>query len=240
MTNEPQSPPQIKICGITRSEDVTTALSLGVDYLGFNFYPPSPRYLKPAAAQTILTRAKKSSPPLKPSPRPKIVGVFVNETKENIIQAVREVPLDIVQLHGDESAAFANALGLPFWKVLRVKDRGGAKRLEKSISQALASYQCETFLLDTFSKAPGVYGGTGQPFDWQMLETLKQRHSPRSHSQKKIRFILAGGLNLENIKKARRLGVDGFDINSGIEEGPGLKHAGKMKAMVKAIQGPGT
>lgn len=213
----------IKICGNTRAEDLVKATALGVNYLGFIFYPPSPRYIEPAKAKDIIALAKTQLN----KDLPKKVGVFVNESKKNIIEIARKVSLDIIQLHGDESPAFASSLELPFWKVLKITDT----TTPESLAQSLSAYQCDSFLLDSSIEKEKIYGGTGKTFNWQIFMDYRKLYGYGT------RCILAGGLNLDNIQKAFELAVDGFDLNSGIEDAPGVKNHQKMEKIVDAIRG---
>jgi len=200
---------RIKICGITRLEDAIAASELGVDALGFVFYDRSPRYIQPADAAAIIKQLPDSV---------SAVGLFVNPTQQQIDETLESCPLDIIQLHGDESADFCRAQTLPVMKAVAVSCADDLK--------CVASYNCAV-LLD--AKAPaGVFGGTGTSFDWSLLEGF-------SHP---FPLILAGGLNAENITAA--LAVRQWfavDVSSGVEMSPGLKDAGKMRAFVAAVRG---
>lgn len=200
---------RIKICGITRIEDALAASKLGVDALGFVFYDKSPRYIKPETAAAIIRQLPDAVA---------TVGLFVNPTQQQINDTLAVCPLDIIQLHGDESAAFCRDQILPVMKAVAVSCTDDLKRA--------ASYGCAV-LLD--AKAPaGVFGGTGTSFDWSLLQGF-------SHP---MPLILAGGLNPENVAQA--LAVRQWfavDVSSGVEISPGLKDAGKMQALVAAVRG---
>lgn len=145
----------VKICGITNLEDAQAAASLGAHALGFNFYPPSPRYLTPAAAARITEKL--------PAEIWK-VGVFVNLPSEQVAEIVREAGLDIAQLHGDEPAERLPA-GIRVWKALPVGESFALEMLE--------AYPVEAFLLD--SPSDGLYGGTGRSFDWTRVRGTGKR-----------------------------------------------------------------
>ena len=199
---------RIKICGITRLEDAIAASELGVDALGFVFYDRSPRYIQPADAAAIIKQLPDAI---------SAVGLFVNPTQQQIDDTLAACPLDIIQLHGDESYDFCQTQSLPVMKAVAISH---AEDLQKA-----ASFNCAV-LLD--AKAPaGVFGGTGTSFDWSLLEGF-------SHS---FPLILAGGLNPENVAKA--LAVRQWfavDVSSGVETSPGLKDAGKMQAFIAAVR----
>jgi len=200
---------RIKICGITRPEDATAASALEVDALGFVFYGKSPRYIEPANAAAIIRQLPDSV---------SSVGLFVNPTQHQIDEVLTNCPLDIIQLHGDESAEFCQSQALPVGKAIAVSCTDNLARA--------ASYSCP-ILLD--AKAPaGVFGGAGKSFDWSVLQSF-------THT---FPLILAGGLNPENVAEA--LAVRQWfavDVSSGVETSPGLKDAGKMQAFVAAVRG---
>ena len=136
----------LKVCGITTLDDALLSIEAGANALGFNFYPPSPRYVTPEAAAAIV----------KALPADVLrVGVFVNESSERVLSTVRECGLDIAQLHGDESPADAPA-GVRVWKAYRV-----GPDFDLSV---LDAFPAEAFLLDAGSGA--LYGGSGHTFDW--------------------------------------------------------------------------
>ncbi len=198
------SPVLVKVCGITRLEDALAAARLGADWLGFNFWPRSKRYLPPAAAAEIV----RALPPSVTA-----VGVFVDPTAEELAAAVRTSGVRLAQLHGDEPPAFCAAAPVPVVKGIRVKD-------EHSLA-ALVSYEVEAFLLDS---ATSGYGGSGQAFDW-MLAAAAARSVP---------VWLAGGLVPDNVAEAvRKVRPRGVDVASGVESSPGVKDAAKMEAFIR-------
>lgn len=196
----------VKICGITTLEAAKAAEEAGVDFIGFVF-APSKRRISPDAAADI---AKHLSPAVKK------VGVFVNETKENIEQIAKMVGLDYIQLHGDEDARFALELGMPVIKAFPI---------EVVSDETLRAYPCEFYVIDS----PGTTyrGGSGNVFDWSRLERL---------NIDRRKLILAGGLNEQNVAKAisavRPVGVD---VSSGVETN-GKKDVGKIKRFVQAAK----
>jgi phosphoribosylanthranilate isomerase len=200
----------VKICGITRLEDALAAARLGADWLGFNFWPQSKRYLPPAAAAEIV-RALPASVTA--------VGVFVDPTAAELAEAVGASGVTLAQLHGDETPAFCAAAPVPVVKGIRVKD-------EHSLA-ALASYEVAAFLLDS---ATAGYGGSGQAFDW-MLAAAAARSVP---------VWLAGGLVPDNVAEAvRRVRPRGVDVASGVESSPGVKDPARMEAFIRNAKGAG-
>ena len=199
---------KIKICGITNATDGLQAAQLGADLLGFNFYPPSPRYLEPQAAAEIIASL---------SSRIISVGVFVNAGADSIEKVLNMCPLPMVQLHGDESneeCRQAAALGVQVIKAVRIR--------QPDDIEALADYDVNMVLLDAFRKE--LYGGTGHTFDWSWVKQL---------GDKKI--FLAGGVTPANIKEALSLGTYGIDLCSSVEKKPGLKDADKLKLLFENI-----
>jgi phosphoribosylanthranilate isomerase len=200
---------RIKICGITRLEDARVAANLGVDALGFIFHPKSPRFISPEQARNIIMQLP---------PMINRVGVFVNETKETIMQIAAQCGIDTVQLHGNESPEFCVAIPLPVIKSFSI-------RPDFDISK-LNDYKTQGILLDTWS--PEVQGGSGITFDWSIA---------RKASAMFNNIVLAGGLGPTNLEDALRM-VDPFavDINSGVEIRPGVKNPHKIRAVVKIVK----
>jgi len=198
---------RIKVCGITRLEDALIASELGVDAVGFVFYPKSPRYIAPEKAAAIIRQL----PPFVSA-----VGLFVNPTQELIADVLKTVPLGVIQLHGDESPEFCKSQRRRVLKAIPVSSRDDLKKAGK--------YDCP-LLLD--AKAPaGVYGGTGTTFDWSLLEGF-------SHNQP---LTLAGGLNADNIEAALSVRQwFAVDVSSGVEVSPGIKDEAKLRDFVARV-----
>ena len=199
---------KVKICGMTNLKDVKVAVDGGVDAVGFIFYKKSPRSVTMQAVREIVLEL----PPFVDS-----VGVFVNETAEQINKIADHCKLDRVQLHGDESPAFCKKIRRRVIKVIRVKDIQSLKKL--------SDYPVSSFLLDTFSE--DQYGGTGKVFDWNLAYPAK-KYGP---------IILAGGLTPINVHQAiQRIQPYGVDVCSGVENQPGIKDHKKMKAFLKNVK----
>lgn len=199
---------KVKICGITNLDDAQAAAEMGADLLGFNFYPQSPRYIKPKDAVNIIERFPSIVD---------IVGVFVNSSFEQIQQTISDALLNWVQLHGDETPQFCQSflsLNVKTMKALRVK---AAEDIEKA-----ESYFTDAVLLDAYH--PEKYGGTGTTFDWNILGHINKR------------VFLAGGINPDNARAAIELGVYGIDVCSGIEAEPGKKDHKKMQRLFENIR----
>ena len=208
----------VKICGLTNLEDARTALDAGADLLGFNFYRPSPRYVEPSAAAQIIealranagTRAFLS------------VGVLVNMPLTEA-RALRDAcGLDLLQLHGDESVEYAQALGTLAFKALRPRSATEAEDGVARYREA-GGERAPQFLID--ASHPQLYGGTGATGDWGIGRAIAQRYP----------ILLAGGLTPDNVGEAiRAVGPWGVDVASGVERAPGVKDAEKVNAFVRA------
>jgi phosphoribosylanthranilate isomerase len=199
---------KVKICGFTNYDDAMAAADMGADMLGFNFYPKSPRYIKPADAAKIINKLPAYVD---------LVGLFVNDTFKHIEQTIDECRLDWVQFHGDEPPDYCEQFGtlnVRTMKALRVKNASDIKLAEEYFTDAI--------LLDAFD--PKKYGGTGLVFDWNIIGNISKR------------VFLAGGINSENINKALELGIYGIDVCSGVESKPGKKDHAKMRKLFDMIQ----
>lgn len=199
---------RIKICGITRSEDIDAAVAAGADAVGFVFYPPSPRYLSNERAAVLAHRV----PPFVTR-----VGLFVNAPAEDVRATLASVPLDLLQFHGDEQAAYCTQFGRPYLKAARV--RPGLDLLEFARAHPVA----QGLLLDAWVDA---YGGVGQSFDWSLVPTGLP--TP---------MVLSGGLHAGNVVEAiNKLHPWAVDVSSGVESGKGIKDADKMAAFIAAVR----
>lgn len=186
----------VKVCGITNAEDATAAVEVGANALGFNFYEKSPRFIAPEVAGSMTEALPENV--LR-------VGVFVNAPLERILQVARQVPLDVVQLHGERTPD-AN---YRTWRAI------AAGRALPTVEN-----EPEAYLVDSYSPE---YGGSGKSFDW----TLSRRYSGR--------LILAGGLSASNVAEAVRMAQPwGVDACSRLETAPGKKDVSQMRDFVQA------
>ncbi len=199
---------RVKICGITRVEDAVAADRAGADAIGLVFYPPSSRNISPEVGAEISAslRAFTTS-----------VGLFVNPEPAEVERVLSRVRLDRLQFHGDESEAFCRQFGVPYLKALRT--RPGA-----DLAAIAANYPSASgILLDSYK--PGVAGGTGETFDWQLI--------PESLSST---IILAGGLNPDNVALAiEQVRPAAVDVSGGVESAPGIKSEDKIRAFIEAV-----
>ena len=210
---------RIKICGLTRVEDVQAVVAGGADAIGFVFYPNSPRYVTPGQAASLIA----AMPPYVTA-----VGLFVNASVEEVQAITAVAPLALLQFHGDEtpehSAALAHAVQTPFVQVFRVKpDTSGADLLEYEQRYRAASPLFSSLLLDTYVDA---YGGAGKVFDWSLVP---EELAPR--------VVLSGGLSVHNATDAVvRVRPYAVDISSGVEAAKGIKDASRVRAFIAAVQ----
>ena len=207
-------PTRVKICGITTWQDARLAVDFGASALGFNFYPPSPRSISPAAAWAIIRRLP---------PFVEAVGVFVDWPPLVVDALARAVRLGAVQLHGSESPAEVVELDRK-WRVIKaVSVKSGFR------PASLAKYRgAHAILLDGF--APDLHGGTGRTVDWKLARAASRFG----------RIVLAGGLKPENIAEAIRIARPyAVDVASGVESRAGRKEPAKLRALFAAIEAVG-
>lgn len=199
---------RIKICGLTRAEDVRAAVDHGADAVGFVFYPPSPRAVNFEHAAELAALL----PPFVTA-----VGLFVNPEPEWVSEALSRVPLQLLQFHGDESDVDCARHGRPWIKAARM--RPGVDLLEFSTLHPGA----RGLLVDAFVEG---YGGGGQTFDWSLIPAGLERP-----------LILSGGLDPENVCEAvRRVRPWAVDVSSGVEIAKGIKDAAKIAAFIAGVR----
>ena len=199
---------KVKICGITRPSDALLACELGASYIGFIF-ADSPRRVHPLLAGDIVSLLPDSVVP---------VGVFVNASRETVLDVISQSGIRMAQFHGDEKPDFCASFGsFPVMKAFRVREGFSTAEMEP--------YPCRTFLLDTYH--PDKQGGTGETFDWNLAADAVAEY----------RIMLAGGLTPDNVVDA----VDavhpfGIDVSSGVEESPGIKNPEKLTKLFRELE----
>jgi phosphoribosylanthranilate isomerase len=202
---------KVKICGITNWSDAQGAVEAGADFLGFNFYRQSSRYIAPAAARRIVQRLPDKIAS---------VGVFVNEPEPEMLAIARQVGLDYVQLHGEETAEVVSRMRRSVRVIKAIRVRGSSPAAQ------LANFKrASSILLDGFDAQ--LRGGTGKSFNWKLAKTAGRGRQ----------IFLAGGLTPENaaeaVSAARPFAID---VCSGVESRPGKKDAARMRALVAAVR----
>ncbi len=211
----------VKICGLTAADHVRAAADAGARYLGFNFFPKSPRYVSPEQAAQLTDHVPVGVAK---------VALVVNASDMLLDRITAAAPFDMLQLHGSESVERVQEVkaryGLPVIKVVGVAD---AKDL-----QAIDTYSDVADQLLVDAKAPKnavLPGGNGLAFDWRLLAGRKYWRKP---------WMLAGGLNPDNVAEAIRMtGARQVDVASGVESAPGIKDADLMRAFIAAANATG-
>ncbi|MFD2204686.1 phosphoribosylanthranilate isomerase [Kiloniella antarctica] len=203
---------EVKICGINSNEALHSAQQAGADYLGFVFFPKSPRHVSLDQASALTRQVK---------PGIKKVGLLVDVSDDEIRQILTQIPLDILQLHGEESlervAEIKRTFGLEVMKVFKVSDKKDFENITPFEEVA------DRFLFD--AKPPkglknALPGGNAISFDWRLLSGRSWRRP----------WMLAGGLHCDNIKEALKIsGAQAVDVSSGVEESPGVKSSEKIE-----------
>ena len=215
---------KVKICGVRSVENALAVADAGADMIGLNFYPKSPRYLTTGQASEIARELRAASG----DARPRLVGVFVNASAEEVREFVARVGLDFAQLSGDESINTLSELEGIAFKAIRPADVAAARadvaRLAPAFPQGSAA---PSILLDAYN--PKLYGGTGETAS-ESIARVVNAAAPR--------LMLAGGLNPNNVAgRVRRIRPWGVDVASGVEaETPGIKNLGLVRAFIQAVR----
>ena len=200
---------RIKICGITRAEDVQAVAASGADAFGLVFYEKSPRHVTLHQARDVI----RAVPPFLST-----IGLFVNPAESAVREILSQVPLDMLQFHGEEPPEFCAQFGRPYLKAIRV--RPGVDLVQFAARYAGA----QGLLLDAWVE--GTHGGTGASFDWALIP----RELP-------LPVILSGGLDANNVAEAiRQVRPYAVDVSSGVEAGKGIKDAAKIAAFIKEVK----
>jgi len=200
---------RVKICGITRLEDLQAAVAYGCDAIGLVFHAGSPRHVTVKQAAQLVAHLP---------PFVNAVGLFVNAPTDDVRAILREVRLDLLQFHGDESPQYCRQFGVPYLKAVRVKPGLNLLQYTADFDDAAG------LLLDAYQE--GVAGGTGQTFDWGLVP----RELP-------LPVVLAGGLNAANVADAiRQVRPYAVDVSGGVEQEKGIKDADKIAAFMRGVR----
>ncbi|WP_417498871.1 phosphoribosylanthranilate isomerase [Methylophaga sp.] len=198
---------RVKICGITRQQDADFAAESGADAIGLVFYPPSPRAISFAQANTITANL---------APFVSKVALFVDPDKDLVSRCLDELSVDILQFHGDESPDFCHQFEMPYLKAVRMRDGVNIQEVADDYSTASA------LLLDTYQ--PGLPGGTGKTFDWSQISRIDKP------------IILAGGLHASNVLQAiHQVQPYAVDVSGGVESDKGIKSHEKISTFMREV-----
>lgn len=200
---------KVKVCGLTQQADIQAAKELGASYGGLIFAEKSPRKVNLEQAQALVSQQPFN-----------YVGVFVNQELDEVVHIANELQLSAVQLHGSEDQAYIDTLKQKLRQECQI---WRAKGVEQQLPE-LNEQRVDLFLLDC--KVGDQSGGTGQQFDWQLLDKLKSDTS----------FALAGGLSPANIQQARATGASVLDVNSGVESAPGKKDQQQLRQLFAQLR----
>ena len=204
---------RIKICGINHLDDALKAVECGADAIGIIFVEKSPRYASLTEARVIA----ESLPPFVT-----VVGLFMDAPEEKVREALKVVPLNLLQFHGDEPAEYCDQFNMPYIKVLRMRENANVVAFAQEYPNASG------ILLDAYHK--GMGGGTGQTFDWNLIP-----------DDLPLPLILAGGLTPDNVASAvEQVRPYAVDVSSGVESEPSVKDHKKIEQFIKEVQRVGT
>ena len=199
---------RVKICGLTREQDVDAAVAAGADAIGLVFYRPSARFVEIEQAARLCRRVP---------PFVTIVALFVNPERAEVERVLEHLPVQLLQFHGDEDEAFCASFGRPYMKAIRMRPEVDLLELRVSFSSAQA------LLLDAFAEG---YGGSGKTFDWSMI--------PQEIAGT---VVLSGGLTTENVETAiRSLRPWAVDVSSGVEAARGIKDPERIEAFMAGVR----
>jgi phosphoribosylanthranilate isomerase len=208
----------VKICGIKTVSHALTAARHGADLVGIVFVPGRRRMLDLAAARSMCEELRSNNDKV-----PEIVGLFSDQSLEEVNYAIDYCSLDMVQLCGNETLSYCDAIECKIIKVIQIPVKSKDPDFVRSLSSLISKYSDKGYYVTLDSLIPGYEGGTGQSFDWSIAATLAES----GHS-----FILAGGLNPVNVSEAIKMVKPfGVDVSSGIETN-GEKDPSKIKAFI--------
>jgi phosphoribosylanthranilate isomerase len=211
---------KIKICGIRSFKAAMQAIEAGVNIIGFNFYPQSPRYISPGECMRLVVKLETAL--REEMSRVTMMGVFVNSERDNMHAIFRDCHLDMIQLSGDEPPDVLELLGERSFKVLRPTS---FEEFDDAVKRYPRRTMAPAWMIDRFRL--GQYGGTGEPVPPSLARKIAQT-TP---------ILLAGGLTPSNVAETIRYVLPwGVDVASGVESEPGVKDPEKMRAFIQAVR----
>ena len=199
---------KIKICGISNLDVLKELINLNINYVGFIFYSKSPRFADSDFLESFKDIDFKNTKP---------VCVYVNPDEEYVYKTSSYFSNPILQFHGDELNDFCESFGLEYWKAIRVKEKSDVLKTKLYSSASAILFE---------NHKEGIYGGTGESFDWNWLNDLQEKEQY---------FILSGGINSENVHNALSTNSWCIDLNSGVESEEGIKDIALIKNILKII-----
>ena len=199
---------KIKICGISNLDVLKELINLNINYVGFIFYSKSPRFADSDFLESFKDIDFKNTKP---------VCVYVNPDEEYVYKTSSYFSNPILQFHGDESNDFCESFGLEYWKAIRVKEKSDVLKTKLYSSASAILFE---------NHKEGIFGGTGESFDWNWLNDLQEKEQY---------FILSGGINSENVHNALSTNSWCIDLNSGVESEEGIKDIALIKNILKII-----
>lgn len=203
---------RVKVCGMTRREDIEAAARAGADAIGLVFYPPSPRFLQLAHARSLAAAVP---------PYMACVALFVNPPAEEVRAVIERVRPSMLQFHGEETPEFCEQFGVAYVKACRVRPGVDLVKYLSPFSGAAG------WLLDSHV---AEYGGVGERFDWSLVPAERARNEMRP-------LVLSGGLTRDNVREAvRRVRPWAVDVSSGVEVSKGVKDAARIAAFITEVR----
>ena len=217
---------RIKMCGFNNRDTLRFACQSGADAIGLNFCTDSPRYVSIDEAQSLAQAIPSFV---------STVALFVDAEEREVEAVTEQVPINLLQFHGDETAAFCEQFSTPYIKAIRIPTQiQSADDLRQSLLAALTSHpQADGFLLD--ARVDGVAGGTGSKFDWDTLATILREEQMAVLFERQS-LIIAGGLQASNaLACATMFSPHALDVSSGLETSPGEKSREKIQAFIDSV-----
>ena len=213
---------KLKICGLRDADNAIVAAEAGADFLGFNFVPGARRQLSIDRAQSIILDYRRR----RGEGGPELVGLFADQPVEEVGEVVRRCGLDMAHLCGTEPIEYWRALSVPIIKQIKVHDEGPVEKAAAETLRQVGEVVSEGHIAMLDKYVAGVSGGTGKTFDWRIAAEVARRHG----------FLLAGGLNPDNVGQAIGTALPwGVDVSSGVET-DGAKDPQKIAAFAEAVR----